>query len=52
MIRAQRSDPRLAAHGLIAMFRGEENDASVAAAIRFRDFEEHMIAWVRAHKKA
>ena len=51
MIKAQRKDPRLAARGLIQMFAGVETDASVAAAIRFRDHIEHSIAFVRAHKK-
>lgn len=51
MIKAQRRNPKLAARGLIAMFRGEECDASVAAAIRFRTYIEHQIAFVQAHKK-
>ncbi len=51
MIRAQRKDPKLAARGLIQMFAGQETDASVAAAIRYRDYIEHQIAFVRAHKK-
>jgi hypothetical protein len=52
MIKAQQGNPRLAAQGLIEMHRGEQTDGSLAAAVRTIKYQEHMIAWVRSHRKA
>jgi hypothetical protein len=34
------------------MFRGEESDEAVAAALRFHEFQEWSIAYIKAKAKA
>ena len=50
MLKVHRSNPRLAAMGMIDMFAGRPTVSAMAAAIRYQTFIEHQISFVKAHK--
>lgn len=37
---------------MLAMFRGEETDEGIAAALRFLEWQEYSIAYIKARAKA